>query len=262
MAGAKITVDDSAIIAALQGLIAAGERPEPALKNIGEHLRESTIARIKAEKSPDGTAFKPLSPAYAKTKKGPGILRETGTLAQIVYQAADGQLDVGTNAIYAAIHQFGGSVTRHARSRQMSFRTASEGAFTKKDGTKAGSKLRFAAPGSPGSSARWVTIGEHTIPIPARPFLGISAEDKVAVLEILGDFLDLASGDNLALEGRPLKSGCYSAGSCLAHPWALKTVCSSFGGIRKGFAGPSGGSARGSFLRSDRDAPRGHDRPP
>lgn len=206
MTGVKITVDDAEVISALRRLIAAGERPDPALKAIGEHMRQSTIDRIVAGKTPSGSPMKPLSPAYAKRKRGPGILRETGTLAQIVYQVADGELEVGTNAIYAAIHQFGGSITRHALSRKQSFRVADEGAYTRKDGSRVGSRLRFAQAGSPGSTEKWVTVGEHAIPIPARPFLGISEQDKVAIIEILSDFLGQAVGADGEASAKPPQS--------------------------------------------------------
>jgi len=193
MAGVKITVDNQPILEALQRLAGAAGDTNGALLNIGEHLRASTIARILAEQAPDGTPWPRLSPAYAARKKGPGILRETGTLAQIVYQVANGTLDVGTNAVYAAIHQFGGEITRHAQSRQVAFRQADEGAYTKKDGTRVGSKQRFARRGSEGAEDRWVSYGEHKIPIPKRAFLGLSKADETAVLEILADFLEMAA---------------------------------------------------------------------
>lgn len=88
MAGVKITVDNQPVLEALQRLAGAAGDTNGALLNIGEHLRASTIARILAEQAPDGTPWPRLSPAYAARKKGPGILREAGTLAQIVYQVA------------------------------------------------------------------------------------------------------------------------------------------------------------------------------
>lgn len=195
MAGVTLTVDNKAVLEGLARLAEAARNPADALVNMGEHLRSSTIARIWAEISPAGSPWPRLSPAYAARKRGPGILRESGTLAQIVYQVAGGTLEVGTNAAYAAIHQFGGEIIRHAHSRQLSFRQADEGAYTRKDGTKVGSKLRFASPGSPGSEDRWATFGEYSIPIPKREFLGISKTDEAAIMEILTDFLEAAVGE-------------------------------------------------------------------
>ena len=105
MTGAVLTLDIRNTDDALARLLEAASDLKPALKNIGVELERSTKERIAREESPDGSHFAPLNPLYAKTKKGPGILRgESGDLANIVWQlAGDDTVEVGTNAIYGAI---------------------------------------------------------------------------------------------------------------------------------------------------------------
>lgn len=114
MAGAYIEIDDAAVLAALDRLIAAGERPRPALSEIGESLLQSTRKRFSDQVSPDGQPWAPLSPAYAKRKAKKGgrsrdlILVLNGYLAELnAYQLGDDEVAIGTNRIYGAVHQFG-----------------------------------------------------------------------------------------------------------------------------------------------------------
>ncbi len=159
MAGAVITIDDVAVINALAHVIAMAGDTRAVTANIGEHIRATTIDRIKKQQSPDGKAFVPLHPLYAQTKKGPGILRgQSGDLAQIVYQlASDSEVEIGSNAIYAAIHQFGGTIK-----------------------PKSAAALAFSMGGK--------TFKLKSVKIPARPYLGLSAADEAEILAIMSDY--------------------------------------------------------------------------
>ena len=150
MAGAFIELDDAEALAALNRLLELGQRPRPALLEIGEALLQSTEQRFRDQRDPDGLPWAPLSPAYlASKKKRAGrqpemILVLNGYLAGgIVTQASEDEVVVGTDRIYGATHQFG-------RSEQN---------------------------------------------IPARPFLGLSRDDRDEVLEILNEHLARAIGD-------------------------------------------------------------------
>lgn len=169
--GAKITVQDGDVVGALSRLIAAAGDVSGALKNVGEDLQRTTKERIRKEVSPDGTPFEPLNFAYASVeKKGPGILRgengENGGLSAIVYQlGSDGQsVEVGNNVVYGAIHQFGGVIR-----------------------PKSASALVFSLGGR--------TVHADSVEIPARPYLGVSAEDRENILDAFEFFLSQAAGD-------------------------------------------------------------------
>jgi phage virion morphogenesis protein len=171
MTGARITVDFQAtpIRGYVDRLRFALARPEELTEPIGIRLRDNTQDRFAAERAPDGTAWAPLHPLYAEIKRGPGILRgpnwsRSGLNNSITYAASGWEVAVGSNKVYAAIHQFGGTI-RPKRAKLLILRTA-EGAI-------------------------WGTAKEVTIP--ARPYLGLSAEDERDVLEIVEDWHDRAA---------------------------------------------------------------------
>lgn len=110
MAGITITVQDRGVLDALGELIRRGENLAPALRDVGEHLLNSTHDRFDAEVAPDGTPWAPLSPAYARRKKkNPDkILVLDGYLEDFPAASVDEHsVAIGTNRIYGATHQFG-----------------------------------------------------------------------------------------------------------------------------------------------------------
>lgn len=143
MAGAHIDIDDASVRSALNRLLDAGSHLSAAFKEIGEDLVDSSKARFAAQEDPQGQAWAPLSPAYAKRKarkKGATdlILVLNGYLGTTLhYQATDTDLLIGTDATYGAVHQFG-----------------------------------------------WPEKN-----IPARPYLGLSDDDRDNILEILDEYL-------------------------------------------------------------------------
>jgi phage virion morphogenesis protein len=165
MDGLTISIDDRDVLDALARLLGAAGDLTPALKNIGDYGRKSTIDRIKREETPDGTPFAPLNPEYADEKKGPGILRgDSLQLSDIVWQlAGDDSVEWGNQGPHVRIHQFGGTIK-----------------------PKNASALVFALGG------RQVTVGSVTIP--ARPYLGINAEDEAEILAIVADHFEDALG--------------------------------------------------------------------
>ena len=198
MAGTSIAikVNDREVTEGLRRLAAAGRDLQPAMEAIGAALLFSTQQRFQDEAEPAGGKWGPLSGRYIKQRpdRAPPapILRDTGHLySSLTFLATPGEVEVGTNVVYAAIHQFGGEVTIPAHQRTATFRVAAKGAATTKDGRRVGSKLRFASAKSRAKSKheRTFDVGEHTIEIPARPYLGISEADKTRVLQILEHFL-------------------------------------------------------------------------
>lgn len=142
--------------------------PTPVMRAIGTGLVASTQDRMDAGQDPNGAAWAALNPLYAAAKRGPGILRESGMRGglqgSITQRAARDQVEVGTNKIYGAIHQFGGVIR-----------------------AKAGGRL----------------IRTPSVTIPARPYLGISAEDGVMILDVVEGALDRALGSGASSVTRP-----------------------------------------------------------
>jgi phage virion morphogenesis protein len=115
MAGSFVSVDllgEEAIARALNRLLSQLDDLSPALREIGEHMLESTQNRMSRELSPDGQSWEPLSINTIENKSLSGqsdkILRGYGTLADLLnYQLNGNQLMFGSNMEYAATHQFG-----------------------------------------------------------------------------------------------------------------------------------------------------------
>lgn len=164
MTGVSITITDDELRRAIAGLASLARDPAPALEVVGEALLFSTTERQRAGRAPDGGAWPALNPAYRSDKSGNEMLRESGRLmGSLSRQVRGRQLRVGTNVVYAAIHQFGGTIR-----------------------AKGGGRLAFFLGGALQRPTQ--------VTIPARPFLGISAEDRQEIVEIFRDFALRATG--------------------------------------------------------------------
>ena len=113
----------------------------PLLEGLGAEVESQARRRISEEKaSPDGTPWQPWSEAYGETRRGGhSLLEGEGDLLDSIQYVVDGdRVEIGSNLIYAAIHQHGGD-----------------------------------------------DVG---IPIPARPYLGISPENEEDLVAIIDDW--------------------------------------------------------------------------
>ena len=183
MAGAQnvidVTVDDAELKAALKELAAKLNDLTPFFKDVGETLLNSTRERFRSQTDPEGRAWKdyaPLSPAYAarKPRNKDKILTLWGHLRGTLAKQADkDSLRIGSPLVYAATHQFG----------------ATKGSF----GTVAARVNAYTRRGKSGAA---FTVRAHTrqmrVPwgdIPARPFLGLSEDDRADLLDALAEYL-------------------------------------------------------------------------
>ncbi|MFT4190847.1 MAG: phage virion morphogenesis protein [Comamonas sp.] len=185
MAGAsiKVDLDVSAAAAGLDRLDAALASPRPLMGQIGEAiLLPSTKDRFSSQTGPDGQAWAPLSRRYAKRKKynKDKVLTLRGYLrGQMRWQPdGDDAVRVGSNRVYARIHQLGGEIERKERSVQLYFRKNAKGVVGRLFVKKKAANLTKTA-----------TVGAHTVTVPARPFLGLSAADRQAIQQRAIDWL-------------------------------------------------------------------------
>lgn len=171
----QIDIDDREILDRLKKYADLGRDPEPVLRQIGEHLVDSTKQRFRTGKGPDGTPWPQntettlagiltkykgsrtktgrLSAAgrRRKSNKKP-LIGETRSLSTTInYQINGGRLAVGSPMEYAAVQQFG----------------AQRGEF--------------------GNNALGLPIPWGTIP--PRPFLGLSPADRNEIGQIFADHL-------------------------------------------------------------------------
>lgn len=180
----EITADtiSPALDTAVRALQGDGERLM--LEDIGEYLLRATRDRAALQQAPDGTPWAALSPGYKryKDRKRPGvpILKFDFHMLgdQFAQQVSGDTLLVGTNAKYGAIHQFGGSIDRPARSTEVYFRQERDGTV----GNRFVSRRRS-------NFAQRVTLPAYKIAMTARPWLGLSTEDETEVLAIASQHL-------------------------------------------------------------------------
>lgn len=163
MTGARIqaTFNDGPAQAAIRRL--GGVRPG-LLKAFGVALVEDTNQRFERGVDPTGAAWAGLHPAYAMIKRGPGILRESRMLQRSITSAVNGNsVIVGSNRVYAAVHQFGATI-RPKNGKRLAFRLGRVGP---RGGKSSG--MVFA----------------KSVTIPARPYLGIGKSSREAIMDVL-----------------------------------------------------------------------------
>ena len=157
--GASIEIDIEGKDAAVNALRAAARRlehPQPLWDLVGALLVKSTQQRFEDGKGPDGNPW----PASFRTKtEGGKVLLDSGHLRKMItHEASDTQVAVGTNVIYAAIHQFGGVIR-----------------------AKMAKALHFVLGGK--------DIFVESVTMPARPFLGLEAADLRQIEEEAGNYV-------------------------------------------------------------------------
>ena len=187
MAGIEIEFElrDAEARQRLQSIFDRLEHPAPLLASIGQILADSTRARFRTGTYPDGKAWQPQAPATIRARSRRGrsqnrILDETGTLVGTVrHQVTGDRVEIGASTPYAAIHQLGGTIAMPARDGTVY--------LGRKRKDQAG--RRVAKKKNKTTEARAVKIGAYSITIPARPYLGVSAADEVAILQAARDEL-------------------------------------------------------------------------
>ncbi|MGS1019194.1 phage virion morphogenesis protein [Burkholderia glumae] len=109
------------------------------------------------------------------------ILQRTGRLASSVSQSHDAtSARVGTNVVYAAIHQFGGTIQRHPMSGYVRLRKGRDGMLLRQANHP---RLAVFAKNSHklAKVVKWTRSTGWTIKIPARPFLVLTESDSVKI---------------------------------------------------------------------------------
>lgn len=162
MVGASIRISakgsaetQAALAAALQGL----QKPAPMWDAIGLSLVTSTQRRFEEGRAPDGSPWPPS--LRAKLTGGKTLIDSALLMQSITHVASDDGVAVGTNAVHAAVHQFGATIV-----------------------PVAAGALKFQLP-----DGRYIMASKVTIP--ARPFLGLDDDDE---REIVATAEEFASG--------------------------------------------------------------------
>jgi phage virion morphogenesis protein len=164
MSGASVSITvqvmDDAVRRAFGQLEGLMRNTTPVMRAIGTGLVGSTHQRFITQTDPQGQAWSALNTEYAATKRNTRILTESGRLRDSINaKAGNDHVSVGTNVIYAAIHQFGGTIV-----------------------PKTASHLFFRIGGQ--------LIVANSVTLPARPYLGISKDDETMIAETIFEFVE------------------------------------------------------------------------
>ncbi len=157
----------------LHELVQRMEDKRPFFEDVGQALAESSRANFMRQAGPDGTRWRPLKRQTIKARERLGqipiqILRARGRLAgSINYVATDDEVRIGSPDERAAIHQLGGTIEKPARAAKIYRLKDKDGKVGRRFVKKADADV-----------VTDVTIPAHKITIPARPFIGISADDE------------------------------------------------------------------------------------
>lgn len=157
--------------AGLAALATIGREPQAVLAALGPRRVSSTRERFREGVDPKGIrwdSYAPLNPLYAEDKRGPSILIGAGGMASglmlsITSQVEGNVLMIGSSRRYAAVHQFG-AVIRPKNAKALVF-------------TMGGRTFRVAS-----------------VTVPARPYLGLSTDDREMIVEEIALFVGRAIG--------------------------------------------------------------------
>lgn len=171
MATATIRVHDEQVKDLLRRLESRMTDLTPAMRAIGEIVRESVMRNFAQSRSPEGIPWK--RSLRAKLRGGMTLI-DTATLKNSIHVRADKtRVRVGSPVRYAAVHQFG------ARAGSFGVVAATVKAHVRR-----------------GRSGKSHNVRAHTrrqkVPwgdIPARPFLGVRREDWGEIRETILDYL-------------------------------------------------------------------------
>lgn len=189
--GIQIKVDDKVVLQRLGELQATTANLQPLFKKISSALLGRTQQNIQNEAAPDGTKWPGLKPRTAARRIGTGrrgydhMLRNRGYLyGSLVSRSDANSATIGTNVIYAAIHNMGGEINmperQHTIYQRYNERTDTlNPRFVKRSGS---------------NFARDVKIKAHKVKIPAREFLGFAEGDRKTVLAIAAEHFASSAG--------------------------------------------------------------------
>jgi phage virion morphogenesis protein len=165
-----------AALASLGQTASRAQYPRGLYENIGMSLVASTQRRFQAGSGPEGSPWPPSIRALAEG--GKTLIDSARLMQSITFEASDNGVDVGTNVVYAAIHQLGGAIHQAARQQVIHF----------KRNSKTG-RSRFAKANAKATFAQKVGLGARTIVMPARPFLGIDEDDQEQITALASEWL-------------------------------------------------------------------------
>ena len=163
----RFTFDDQ-LSPAIERALAACHDFTPAMDAVADVMRQGVLRRFEAGEAPDGTPWKP---SQRVVERGGETLIDTRRLISSITRDHDAtSAVVGTNVVYAAIHQLGGTIRAIPKSK--------------------GGKGYLWVKGKTRANGKRLTVA--SVNMPARPFLGFGDTELREIPEIIGDHLRAA----------------------------------------------------------------------
>lgn len=185
--GVEIRVLDEEVMATLDRIERVADRPLAIMQAISGYLVTTTQRHFETETGPDGK-WRPLSPRTAAKRIGrrqrgaSNILRVSNRLySSITGEATNTSAAAGTNLVYAAIQQLGGTIQMPAREQEINLGPSNRG-------------RRFVKASAKRRETRRVAVGPYEIRIPARPYLYLTDQDREEIVEIAANGLRQEAG--------------------------------------------------------------------
>jgi phage virion morphogenesis protein len=170
----EIKINNNDVLNAFNRLLQLGNDLSPVMTIIAGKLKDQTKTNFATESGPLGK----WPDRKDKKRIGP-ILRDKGRLADNIFEGSDANSAwIGTNTVYAAIHQFGGAINKPAQSRLVRHRTDRKGNLMTSEHF-GGKGLIFAKNSHKNAVQRWFEQGAHDINMPARPFLPVTPDGRL-----------------------------------------------------------------------------------
>ncbi|UXC35151.1 phage virion morphogenesis protein [Cupriavidus gilardii] len=183
-----IEVDYRNVTAAMARLAGFERSKRPLMRAIAGILADAVEENFEQQGRPQWLG---LAPATKKRRGDGKILQDSGRLASSIVARADADSAVvGTNVRYAAIHQFGGEITRAAHSGWVRLRTDARGNLMRQGGHGRTARLAVFAKDSHkrARKVQYTSDGWKT-KIPARPFLALTQSDADSIERTVSDYL-------------------------------------------------------------------------
>lgn len=157
----SVKVDDREVKDLFKRLKKQGEDMTPVMRVIGEIMRSSAVKNFEEGGRPRWIP--------SRKSKGKTLIKTSRLMSSINSMASKIRSETGTNAVYAAIHQFGfdGMVKITAHRRKVKSRDIKEGRKTIARGIG------------------FVRDHERMMKVPARPFLMVQDEDMTEIRQAI-----------------------------------------------------------------------------
>lgn len=177
-----IEIDDSQFVRAMERVRAFVKDASPVMSLVSALMADAVEENFAAEGRPKWLGLAKSTLRRRREDGGTGkILQRSGRLAGSIAQSHDAtSARVGTNVVYAAIHQFGGEIQRHPMSGYVRLRKGKNGMIMRQADHP--HLAVFAKNGHKSVKiVRWTRSTGWTIKIPARPFFVLAESDSVAI---------------------------------------------------------------------------------